>query len=1221
MKNQRSDEQAWRVEHKPLVTSKKIRFQEEKDMATAKQYEILFMLKAQIDSAFATGFNNARGYLASMQQEINQYKNVLRDISAYQRTEQALNKLNASIQQNGHATAAQAQKVQDYKNKLQAIERELQNAGVDTSKLTDEQKRLESEMEAVQQQMEEWKQFQNTITDIANAFSVMKMGADLVSNAVGRMNEALGSAISSAGELQYTMSAVRGISGATEEETAALTALAKETGATTIYTASEAAQALQTEALAGWSVNQMLEGMPAVVKLAAASGEDLTSMTSIVSDSLNAFGLSGEASVTRFADVLTKAATSSNTTVSLMGQSLSHVESTAANLGYSIEDVSILLATMANRALKGSVSGTALNTTLTRMSGANKTASDEMDRLNLSMYNADGTAKPLLQFMNELRTAFQQFGDNAQEAQVSAYKLAGQRGMRGLLSIVNASEEEWSRLTEEIYASAGAADSISDIRLDNYRGQVYLLNSAMDALKTSTGEALIPVETYWAKLKTEAATSVNDFVIEHQGLVASLVAGAEGAGVAATAIGGLATAFQGLRYAVTVLSPEMIGMLKIGAGVTGVAAIVGAAAGAYINYCVQAEEESKKLRKEIEGLGEQIESDISSYEEMADGYDQARTKGSDLVDSLERVSNWSDTAAGKNRNLAETVAQLNELYPDLKLSIDETSSALNMPVEDIRSTVNQFGQQEWTDRNAAISTLKSDEEAAKKALEDAQREFDTWQEKARQEMSTSWLGTTSIETGLGAENAKIARDTATAEYERIQQAREEAEKALQEYAVQNTGLETIDLTSDQLSEITELTNAYGDAWSTAYEKAGKALDGIYGLLKEKVEVQETSTSALQENLDAQLEQAQNYQKNLQTIFDAANAQGLDLSPILDELTSGTGEAQAAAQALADSISGGSTASLEGLLNTETELNNTIETIKNTYANQTPEVQAAAQALADALSFKDVNLKEQGVLVAEGVIQGLVEGLENGEAPSAATAQADAMIKALRDATGVHSPSTITYDIGIGIDQGLANGITSTEGTVTSAAGSVASGTISAFKGPLTYSAFYSISYNAFQGAIDAAKKRKDELVKAYREAAQAAKAGFNSTKGTAQTTTTGYATGTVSASTGFRMVGENGPEIIWFNGGEEVSNASQTRELMKTIQEQSRPSVEMPSVSEAISNQESRVLQVTYAPVIQMSGGNETDIEEILRRHEEDLTERLNTWMDERETAMARRGW
>lgn len=1137
-------------------------------MASAKEYEILFMLKAQVDSAFATGFNNARGYLLSMQEEINRYKGVLRDISAYQRTQQSINRLNDSIQQSGTTTAAQTQKLQDYQNRLKQIETELQNAGVDTSKLTDEQTRLQGEMEAVQQQMEEWKQFQNTINDLANAFSVMKMGADMVAGAVGKMNQAIGSAIDSAGELQFTMSAVRGISGATEEETAALTALAKETGATTIYTASEAAQALQTEALAGWSVNQMLAGMPAVVNLAAASGEDLSSMTSIVSDSLNAFGLSGEAAVTRFADVLTKAATSSNTTVSLMGESLSHVESTAANLGYSIEDVSLLLAVLANNALKGSVSGTALNTTLTRMSGANATASKEMERLGLSMYDDAKQAKPLIQFMNELRSAFRDGSMTAQEMQVSAYKLAGQRGMRGLLSIVNASEEEWSRLTEEINNCKGAAQSVSDIRLDNYRGQVYLLESAMDALKTSTGEAFLPMATYAAELGTQGVTWLNDFVNEHQNLVTTLAAGAEGAGAMATAIGGVSTALQAAKYYYNTWSEELQGILISGLKVAGIAAAVGAAIGAYINYCVQAEEETRSFRKEMEGLGEQVAGDISSYQKLVQGYEDARTKGNELVGALARISNWSEGAAGKNEQLAETVRELNELYPELRLRVDETTGALNMPLADISSAVNHRGQQEWNDRKSGLETLRSDEAAAKQAAEEAEREYQYWKNKGNEEMRTSWLGTTSISTGLNAENAAATRDSTQQNYERIRQEREAAEAALREYAAQTSGLPSLDLNEDQLTEITELATAYGDAWLTAYEKAGKALDGIYGLLKKPAELEQTSVSKLQENLDEQLKQAQDYQQNLQAIFDAANASGLDLSPIMDDLISGSADAQAAAQAIAQSVSDGSSDSLEMLLNTQTELQSTIDAIKNTYAENTSEVITARDALADGMNFSDLNLAEQAQAVAESVIQAIVAEMGSDEPANTTKATADAMTAAMRN--------------------------------------------------NLQYSTFYGISYNALGGAVQAVKERRRQLAEEARKMASELKAAFSVS---APSGGSGYATGTVSAAQGFHVVGENGPEIVWFDGGEQVTNASETRELMRSYQELTRPSVELPSVSKTVSSQESRILQVSYSPVIQMSGGNEADIEDILRRNNEELKEQLNEWMDERETAQARRGW
>ncbi len=352
--------------------------------------------------------------------------------------------------------------------------------------------------------------FKATTMQLAYQFSALSLVANEVADAMTTVTDAIESSVSVAAEFEYTMSAVEAVSGATSSEMEELSALAKELGASTVYTAREVAEAMETEALAGWSVNDMLQGMTGLVNLAAAAGEDLTSVTSIVSDALNAFGLSGEESVVHFVDTLAAAATSANTTITLLGDSLSYVETTAANLDYSIEDVSIALAAMADMSMKGSASGQALNTMLTRMSGANSNAAAQMEAMHLSMYNTDGTAKDLLTFMNELRDAFAEFGDDAQAAQIAAYKLAGQRGMRGLLAIVNTSEEAWAELADEIYNCEGAAEDISTTRLDNYTGQVTLLESAWEGLQTTIGESLLPISTWGAGVLTDLVTGVND---------------------------------------------------------------------------------------------------------------------------------------------------------------------------------------------------------------------------------------------------------------------------------------------------------------------------------------------------------------------------------------------------------------------------------------------------------------------------------------------------------------------------------------------------------------------------------------------------------------------------------------------------------------------------------------------------------------------------------------
>lgn len=275
------------------------------------------------------------------------------------------------------------------------------------------------------------------------------------------------------------MSEVEAISGATSEQMEALTEKAKEMGAATKFSASESAEALKYMAMAGWETEDMLNGLEGIMNLAAASGEDLASVSDIVTDALTAFGLQASDSG-HFADVLAKAASSSNTNVGLMGATFQYVAPLAGALGYSIEDTAVAIGLMANAGIKGEKAGTALRSILTRLSDPPKDAAEAMDALGISMTNADGTMRPLSDVMSELRLKFADLSEEQKVQMASA--LGGQEAMSGLLAIVNASDEDFEKLTESISNASGAAEEMAQIMNDNLKGDIVLLQSALEGL-------------------------------------------------------------------------------------------------------------------------------------------------------------------------------------------------------------------------------------------------------------------------------------------------------------------------------------------------------------------------------------------------------------------------------------------------------------------------------------------------------------------------------------------------------------------------------------------------------------------------------------------------------------------------------------------------------------------------------------------------------------------
>lgn len=340
----------------------------------------------------------------------------------------------------------------------------------------------------------------------SKAWKVTLKAVDLVTSPVRRVFGLLQSPLVAAGvtisagagiadtvktyaDFEAAMSEVKAIAGATSEEFAQLTEKANQMGAVTKFTASESAEAFKYMAQAGWDAKEMMDGIEGLMSLAAASGEDLGTTSDIVTDALTAFGMAAKDSG-RFADVMAMAANATNTDVAKMGDTFKYVAPVAGALGYSIEDTAVAIGLMANNGIKASQAGTSLRSLLTNLTHPVGQAEDAINDLGISITNADGSVKPLSQTLQELRSKFSALSE-AERAQYAAM-LAGQEGMSGLLAIVNASEQDFASLTDQINNSSGAAEEMADIMMDNLAGKFELFTGSLDSMKLSLGEKFKP---------------------------------------------------------------------------------------------------------------------------------------------------------------------------------------------------------------------------------------------------------------------------------------------------------------------------------------------------------------------------------------------------------------------------------------------------------------------------------------------------------------------------------------------------------------------------------------------------------------------------------------------------------------------------------------------------------------------------------------------------------
>lgn len=390
------------------------------------------------------------------------------------------------------------------------VEKSLQNSiNMSTKQIKQMAKDASASSNSIKSQFNEgFQAVNNGVKNMENvakkAFQATAMAATAAATAVAAITA---QAIKYGSAFESQMSTVQAISGATGEEFKALEEKAKEMGKTTVFSASESAKAFEYMAMAGWKTDQMLSGIEGVMNLAAASGEELGMVSDIVTDALTALKYSAE-DTNKFVDILAATATNSNTNVSMLGESFKYVAATAGTLGYSAEDLSIALGTMANSGVKGTQAGNALKTALARMAKPTDAVASAMDKLGISMTKDNGETKSLMEVMKNLRSSIGSVNVDLVDSEgnlreydsivedlsktteglsrvqqiEAASTIFGKNAMAGMLTIVNAGEEDFSKLSDAINNCTGAAEQMADTRLDNLNGDVTLFKSAMEGL-------------------------------------------------------------------------------------------------------------------------------------------------------------------------------------------------------------------------------------------------------------------------------------------------------------------------------------------------------------------------------------------------------------------------------------------------------------------------------------------------------------------------------------------------------------------------------------------------------------------------------------------------------------------------------------------------------------------------------------------------------------------
>ena len=296
-------------------------------------------------------------------------------------------------------------------------------------------------------------------------------------------------AVKTAADFDSAMSRVAAVSGATGSDFDKLRDKAREMGAKTKFSATEAADAMNYMAMAGWKTEDMLSGIEGIMYLAAASGEDLATTSDIVTDALTAFGLTAEDSG-HFADVLAAASSNANTNVSMMGETFKYCAPVAGALGFSVEDTAEAIGLMGNAGIKASQAGTSMRSIMTNLTGDVKLSGAAIGDVTIATTNADGSMRSLSAILADCRVAFG--GMTEAEKANNAETLVGKNAMSGFLALMNAAPEDIAKVSGAVNNCKDAAKNMADTMQDNLEGQLTILKSQLQELAISFGDLLMP---------------------------------------------------------------------------------------------------------------------------------------------------------------------------------------------------------------------------------------------------------------------------------------------------------------------------------------------------------------------------------------------------------------------------------------------------------------------------------------------------------------------------------------------------------------------------------------------------------------------------------------------------------------------------------------------------------------------------------------------------------
>ncbi len=670
-------------------------------------------------------------------------------------TDKAYKSYRKMVDEYGEGSTEAEKAAKEYNNQaasLNNLERYVERTKDELAKLKEEQRIANSNWTKMGDKLH------NTGSKVKNFGSGMSdIGSTLNRNVTLPLGIVGGAAIKTGMDFEAGMSKVKAVSGASAEEMKNLETKAREMGKTSVFSAKETSDAFYYMSLAGWDATEMMDGISGVMDLAAASGEDLASVSDIVTDGLTAFGESAKES-TRMADILAATSSKANTDVKGLGLAFQYAAPVAGALGYTMEDTSKAIGLMANAGIKGEKSGTALRTMMTNLSKPTKQMKKAMDKYNISLTDSNGKMKSFDDVMKDLRKNLGKL-DKKQQAAAAA-TIFGKEAMSGALAVVNASEGDYEKLTSAIEGSEGAASEMADTMQDNVAGSIKELKSMLQDLFIEMYKNLKPtIETtidllkdltnWFAELSPKTQENIVKFGLlsAAAGPVLSIFGKLTmGTGMLMQGMGGLSKTIGVAKGTGTAASIASLGK----GGVVGLAIAGVAALGIGIYKLTEKSKETEKANLDV---AKSLNDQAIELDKSADTFDRLSSKAkisneqlaelNDLNIRISQSSNPGEIAelqkqydylaqkSGLSKDELKKLFKANEKIidqsPDVKTQVSEQGNAFAKNTDEVKEYVQslyEMSRQELSDELVIAEENKGKILKSNKGLKEEIAELD-----------------------------------------------------------------------------------------------------------------------------------------------------------------------------------------------------------------------------------------------------------------------------------------------------------------------------------------------------------------------------------------------------------------------------------------------------------------------------------------------------------------